>query len=121
MACTTCHVCLLSTVSGRCKDALGKGSASGQHITKLKHYTFLQISMDVYFIRYLWSRQNEIIICWFCLKFSSHERNLPFDAKVSRWNSVIVFFSFRIYKKTVLNNYHCYVMSYYPLSDRFIV
>jgi hypothetical protein len=45
MARTNCLVCLVSTVSGCRKDALGKGSASSGHITKLEQSTFLWISM----------------------------------------------------------------------------
>jgi len=41
MACTIWLVCLVSTVSGRHKNALGKGSASSWHITKLRQSTFL--------------------------------------------------------------------------------
>ncbi len=41
MAHTACRVCLVSTVSGCHKNVLGKGSASSQHITKLKQPTFL--------------------------------------------------------------------------------
>jgi hypothetical protein len=33
MACTACLVCLVSTVSGHCKNAHGRGSASSGHIT----------------------------------------------------------------------------------------
>ncbi len=36
MARTACLVCLVSTVSGRCKNALGRGSANSRHITKLE-------------------------------------------------------------------------------------
>jgi len=36
MACTASLVCLASTVSGNCKNAVGKGSASSGHITKLE-------------------------------------------------------------------------------------
>ncbi len=45
MAHTACLVCLVSTVSGPCKNALGRGSASIRHITKLEQSTFLYISM----------------------------------------------------------------------------
>ncbi len=45
MACTACLVCLVSTFSGYCKNAIGKGSASNMHITKLEQSTFLQISI----------------------------------------------------------------------------
>ncbi len=41
MAITTCLVCLVSTVSGQCKDDLGKGCVSNEHITKLEQSTFL--------------------------------------------------------------------------------
>jgi len=41
MALTACLVCLVSTVSGRCKNALEKGSASNGHITKLEQSTYL--------------------------------------------------------------------------------
>jgi hypothetical protein len=42
MACTTCLVYLVSTVSGRCKNTLGGASTSNGHITKLAHSTFLK-------------------------------------------------------------------------------
>ncbi len=42
---TACLVCLVSTVSGCCKNAHGRGSASSSHKTKLEQSTFL---------RYLW-------------------------------------------------------------------
>jgi hypothetical protein len=45
MARASCLVCLVSTVSGHCKNALGRGSASSRHITKLKQSTFL---FDIY-------------------------------------------------------------------------
>jgi hypothetical protein len=32
----TCLVCPASTVSGFCKNALGRGSASSRHLTKLE-------------------------------------------------------------------------------------
>ncbi len=51
MACTACLVCLVSTVSGRPKNALGRGSASSGHITKLKQSTFL---------RYLWLAHKHV-------------------------------------------------------------
>jgi len=41
MACTVCFVCLVITVSGHWKNALGKGSTSSGHITKLEQSTFL--------------------------------------------------------------------------------
>jgi hypothetical protein len=46
MAHGACLVCLVSTVSGRCKNTLGRASASSRRITKLEQFTFL---------RYLWS------------------------------------------------------------------
>jgi len=46
---TTCLVCLDSTVSGCCKNALVRVSASSGHITKLEQSTFL---------RYLWLQQT---------------------------------------------------------------
>ncbi len=45
MARTDCHVCLVSSFSGHCKNPFGRGNASCGHITKLEEYTFL---------RYLW-------------------------------------------------------------------
>jgi hypothetical protein len=45
MALTACLVSLVSTVSGRCKNAHGKGSTSIQHITNLS---------NLLFYRYLW-------------------------------------------------------------------
>ncbi len=42
---TSCIVCLVCTVGGCHKNALGRGSASSGQITKLKQSTFLQISM----------------------------------------------------------------------------
>jgi hypothetical protein len=41
MASTTCLVCLVSTVSGCHENALGRGSASSRHITKLEQSTFV--------------------------------------------------------------------------------
>ncbi len=49
MAHTACLVCLGSTVSGRCRNALGGGSAGSEHITKFEQSTFL---------RYLWVELN---------------------------------------------------------------
>ncbi len=49
MACTACLDCLVSTVSGCCKNTLGRASTNSWHVTKLEQSTFL---------RYL----------WFCLK-----------------------------------------------------
>jgi hypothetical protein len=45
MAHTACPVCLVSIVSGCRKNALGRGSISSMHITKLEQSTFH---------RYLW-------------------------------------------------------------------
>ncbi len=45
MAHTVCLVYLVSTVSVRHKNILGRGSAISRHITKLEQSTFLQISM----------------------------------------------------------------------------
>jgi len=45
MAHTACLVCLVSIVSGHSKNALGRGSSSNGHITKLEQSTFLSISM----------------------------------------------------------------------------
>ncbi len=45
MACTACLVLLVCTVSGRSKNALGKGSTSNGHITKLEQSRF---SLDIY-------------------------------------------------------------------------
>jgi hypothetical protein len=42
MARTACFVCLVSTVSGHLKNALGRGSASSWHITRLEKSTFLR-------------------------------------------------------------------------------
>jgi hypothetical protein len=36
-----CSFCLVNTVSGNCKNTLGRPSASREHITKLEQYTFL--------------------------------------------------------------------------------
>jgi hypothetical protein len=36
-----CLACLVITVSGRHNNALGRGSASSRHITKLEQSTFL--------------------------------------------------------------------------------
>ncbi len=41
MASTTCLVFLVSTVCGWCKNAIGRGSVSSGHITKLEQSTFL--------------------------------------------------------------------------------
>jgi hypothetical protein len=42
MARTTCLVCLVSTVRSGSKNALGRGNASSEHITKLEQYTLLR-------------------------------------------------------------------------------
>ncbi len=42
MACTACLVCLVSTVRGRCKNHLGRASASSGHNTNLEQSTFLR-------------------------------------------------------------------------------
>jgi hypothetical protein len=42
---TACLVCLVSTVSGSCKNTIVRASASSRHITELEQSTF---------IRYLW-------------------------------------------------------------------
>jgi hypothetical protein len=44
MARTACLVCLVITVNGHCKNALGRGSTSNRHI-KLEQSTFLWIYM----------------------------------------------------------------------------
>ncbi len=44
MVCTAILFCLVNTVSGNCKNTLGRPSASSGHITKLEQSTFLQIS-----------------------------------------------------------------------------
>ncbi len=70
MACTACIVCPVSTVSGHCKNALEKGSASGRHTTNLS---------NLLFFRYLWIEHwppdvNKIK-CWYlnnCLHFLKH-------------------------------------------------
>jgi len=49
------HVCLVSTVSGLCKNTHGRASASSKHITKLEQSTFL---------RYLRSRWKPWNINW---------------------------------------------------------
>ncbi len=56
MSHTACLVCLVSTVSGGCKNSLGRTSASSRHITKLEQSTFL---------RYLWVRAwlNKVWLC----------------------------------------------------------
>jgi len=46
MAPTACLVSLVSTVSGRYKNAIGKGSTSSQNIANLKQSTFLYISIS---------------------------------------------------------------------------
>jgi hypothetical protein len=43
MACTTCLVCLVSTVSCGCKNTLGRASTSSRHITKLEQSILLDI------------------------------------------------------------------------------
>jgi hypothetical protein len=43
MACTACLVCLVSTVRGCHKNALGIGSIFSEHITKLELSSFLGI------------------------------------------------------------------------------
>jgi hypothetical protein len=45
MACTVCLVCLVSIVSGCHKNALGRGSASSEHIPNLEQSRF---SLDIY-------------------------------------------------------------------------
>ncbi len=45
MTCTTCLVFLVSTVNDRSKRSLGRGTASGGHITNLKQSI---ISLDIY-------------------------------------------------------------------------
>ncbi len=47
MACTALFVCLVSTVSGRNKNALGRGSASNRHITKT-NLEKSRFSFDIY-------------------------------------------------------------------------
>jgi hypothetical protein len=42
MAHTPCLVCLVSTVSGRFKNALGRGSTSSRHIAKLEQSTLFR-------------------------------------------------------------------------------
>ncbi len=42
MACTTRIVCLVSTVSGHYKNALGRGSACWRQMTKIEQSTFLR-------------------------------------------------------------------------------
>ncbi len=41
MAHTVCLVCLVSIVSGHCKNTLGRASASSRHMTNLEQSTFL--------------------------------------------------------------------------------
>ncbi len=48
MAHIDCLVCLDSAVSGSYRNALGRGSASHRHITKLDQSTFLWISMGMF-------------------------------------------------------------------------
>jgi hypothetical protein len=45
MAHTTCLVFLVSTVSGCRKNAVGRGSVSSRHITKLEQSIFYYISV----------------------------------------------------------------------------
>jgi len=45
MAHTACLACLVSTASGLGKNALGRGSASSGHLTKLKQHRF---SFEIY-------------------------------------------------------------------------
>jgi hypothetical protein len=47
MAHSACLVCLVSTVSCHRKNALGKGSCSSGHMTKLEQSTYLLISMKL--------------------------------------------------------------------------
>ncbi len=47
MAHTVLFFCLVSTVSGRNKNALGRGSASNRHIKNLSNLDFLLISMSL--------------------------------------------------------------------------
>jgi hypothetical protein len=42
MACTTCPVYLVNTVSGHHKNAIGKGSASSRHIANLSNLLFFR-------------------------------------------------------------------------------
>ncbi len=53
MACTACFVCLISSAGGRSKNALGRGSASSGHITKLEQSRF---SLDIYDFFMKWQR-----------------------------------------------------------------
>ncbi len=48
MAHSACLVCLVSTVSGCCKNTLGRASASSRHITKREQSTFLNNPMDMF-------------------------------------------------------------------------
>jgi hypothetical protein len=42
MVCTACLISLVSIVSGHCKNATGKGSASSQHITNISKLLFFR-------------------------------------------------------------------------------
>ncbi len=50
MASTECLVCLVNTVGGHCKNALGRGSASSGLITKLEQSTFLRHLCTAHFL-----------------------------------------------------------------------
>ncbi len=46
MACTACLVCMVTTVCGCHKNAVGRGSASSRHIAKLEQSIFVEIFME---------------------------------------------------------------------------
>jgi hypothetical protein len=67
MAHTACLVCLVSTVSGLSKNALGRGNASNGHITKLEQS------------RYLWSMNT---FGFHSLPYSKIDRSFWIDKHV---------------------------------------
>ncbi len=74
MARTDCHVCLVGTVSGCNKDALGRGGASSRHITKLEQCTHFRYLWLILILRHVLmftisSRSNFKIIMFSNLNF----------------------------------------------------
>ena len=92
MADTTCLVCLICTVSGRCKKGkcLGRCGASSRHTTKLKQSIFF---------RYLWIAQ------WFIFLT---KLNFSYGVLIFLWNCWCYYNGFYSY-----TGLFCYTLMYF--------
>jgi hypothetical protein len=78
MARTACLVCLVTTVSGCCKNTLGRASARRGHVTKLSNLLFLVIYVLICLRRWVMKIENIFFKSLNCLLFQIFELKLMF-------------------------------------------